>query len=81
MTHDWELLCRTANRMEAELIKSLLESAGIPFIDRGESLGSIYGLSFGKLAEVSLYVPREVLEDAQKLLASDNPEADSDSST
>jgi len=42
---------RAANEIEAALVVALLDSEGIFAITSGESLGSVYGMQFGPLAE------------------------------
>lgn len=76
---EWRLLCRARNRIEAEVIKGLLKAAKIPAVVRGESVGTLYGLSTGALAEVRLYVPKTFLAQARALLAAapaDPPDCD-----
>ncbi len=63
----WE----AANPMEAEIVKSRLEAAGIPAIIRSEALGQIYGLTMGGLAAADVLVPAPLAEQAIALLESD----------
>jgi hypothetical protein len=63
----WE----AANRMEAEVVKGRLTSAGIPAIVRGEALGAIYGLTTGTLAAVAVLVPAPLAQKAIDLLYGD----------
>jgi len=63
----WE----AANLMEAEVIKSRLESEGIPALLRGEALGAIYGLTAGGLARTSVLVPAALADQALAILAPD----------
>lgn len=58
-----------ANRMEAEIVAGRLHSEGIPAIIRGESLGTIYGLTTGSLAAATVLVPAPLAERALALLA------------
>ena len=48
---------QAANPMEAQIVKGRLQSAGIPAIVRGESMGRIYGFVYGGLAERDVLVP------------------------
>ena len=57
--------------MEAQVIKGRLESEGIPAIIRGETLGAIYGLTTGSLAQSAILVPAPLAERAQLILQSD----------
>lgn len=61
----WE----AANLMEAEVIRSRLESEGIPAFVRGEALGVIYGLTAGGLARTSVLVPGLLADQALAILA------------
>jgi hypothetical protein len=61
----WE----AANRMEAEIVAGRLHSEGIPAIIRGESLGTIYGLTTGSLAAATVLVPGPLAEKALAILA------------
>lgn len=66
---NWQLLRIAPNPMEAAFIQGRLESAGIPVQLSGESLAELYGLTFGDLAKVKIYVPEERLTEAEQLLA------------
>lgn len=54
--------------MEAEVLKSYLESSGIKVFMRVEAAGQLYGLSTGPLAEVDLLVAEEQFQEAERLL-------------
>lgn len=64
--------------MEANVIKSRLESEGIPAILQYESAGSIvYGMMLDGLGEVRVMVPQSLAEEARKVLeaaSEDDPE-------
>lgn len=55
--------------LEAESVKILLESFGIPAYTNQESAGTVYGLTVGPLGEVEVIVPPEHLVDAKKIIA------------
>ena len=57
-----------ANELEAQVIRSFLESNDIPVMLRGEALGQVYGLVVGKFAEVRVFVPHLLAEKARALL-------------
>ena len=59
---------RAENGIEASLIKSRLEELGIPVLERGESVGLIYGLTVGPLAVIDILVPSRLWEDAFEAL-------------
>jgi hypothetical protein len=59
----------TANGMlDAEMIRSFLETAGIPSLLSHESAGTIFGLTMGPLGEVQVMVPVEKYEEAKTML-------------
>ena len=60
---------QAANPMEAQIVKGRLQSAGIPAIVRGESMGRIYGFVYGGLAERDVLVPGPLAESAQEVLS------------
>ena len=55
-------------KLEAETVKILLESFGIPAFINQESAGSTYGLTVGPLGEVDVLVPGENLVEAKKII-------------
>jgi len=59
---------RTANYMEAHIIKGRLESEGIPVLLRYESAGLIYGITVDGLGQVNVMVPQDLAEDAKEIL-------------
>ncbi len=56
------------NQIEAELIKSHLETAGIPCLLKYESLGQIYGLTVDGLGEIEIQVPEIYEQEAAELI-------------
>ncbi len=66
----WELLTEIQGRSEAEIFKSYLVANGIEDVELfQESLGqSIYPTMLDILGRVQIFVPKEVLTEAQKLL-------------
>ena len=57
-----------AKYMEAQIIKSRLESEGIPAMLQYESAGLVYGLTADGLGETRVLVPVELAEEARRLL-------------
>lgn len=55
-------------RLEAESVKALLESFGIPAFLNQDSAGLTYGLTVGILGEVEVVVPLSNIEDAKKII-------------
>jgi hypothetical protein len=54
--------------LEAESVKILLESFGIPAFTNQESAGTTYGLTVGPLGEVDILVPEKYLSEAKKVI-------------
>jgi hypothetical protein len=54
--------------LEAESVKILLESFGIPAFVNQESAGTTYGLTVGILGEVEIIVPLKYISDAKKII-------------
>ena len=59
---------RAANEIEAALVVALLDSEGISAITSGESLGSVYGMQFGPLAEVKVLVKKALAPRAAQII-------------
>jgi hypothetical protein len=59
---------RTANYMEAHIIKGRLETEGIPVLLRYESAGLVYGITVDGLGQVKVMVPRHLAEEAKEIL-------------
>jgi len=59
---------RTANYLEAQIIKGRLESEGIPVLLSYESAGLVYGITIDGLGEVKIMVPRNLEEEAREIL-------------
>lgn len=66
---DLKELITVAGSMEAEIIKSKLESYQIPVLLKFESAGHIFGITMDGLGKVSVMVPEAFLEEAKKVLA------------
>ena len=56
------------NAMEAELVRALLESEGIPAHISGTALSDVYGLQVGPLAEVKVFTIKAFTERAQQII-------------
>jgi len=55
---------------EAEMIKMLLNSEGVPAMAFQESYGKTLGLTFGKLGQADIMVPVEYEKKARELIES-----------
>jgi hypothetical protein len=54
--------------IEAEVMRSKLESEGIPCVLQREAAGSVYGITIGPLGEVRVLVPESLADRAYDLL-------------
>jgi len=57
-----------ANDLEAQVIKSYLESNDIPVMLQGDAISKVYGFTVGGMAEVRVYVPELLAPKAIELL-------------
>lgn len=60
--------------VEAEIIRSLLESSGIPCLMRGLVVQSVHAFSADGLGKIRIMVPEEKLEIAREILKQYSPE-------
>jgi len=71
---DLELVCvYTGTHLEAEVMKSHLESEGIPSILRYEGAGLVYGLTFDGMGDARVMVPARLAEEAREILRPREP--------
>jgi hypothetical protein len=72
----WEVLVEVQGRLEADLLQSYLEAYGIQTEIFQESVGhSAFPVTIDGLGRVQIFVPKEQLDEARKLLADyNNPE-------
>ena len=63
-----KLIWKASGYMDAQLIKSYLESYGIEVYDFEESIGKSFGLTSPSLGEVEIYVSEGQSEEAEKLM-------------
>jgi hypothetical protein len=54
--------------LEANVIKSHLESEGIPVMLQYESVGRVYGLTVDGLGEIRILVPHEFADEAREII-------------
>jgi hypothetical protein len=69
MDDRWVVVAYPKNETEAQIIKGLLESEGIPVRIKQEAIGRIYGLTLNGLGQIRLLVPAENKECAKHLLS------------
>ena len=65
---DFVVICTVQGELTANVIKSHLESEGVPVLLRYESAGPLYGLTVDGLGEVRIMVPRELIEKAKDII-------------
>jgi hypothetical protein len=63
-------------QLRAAVIRSALESAGIPVMLRYESIGSTLGLTVDGIGRVDVLVPIEWADEARDLLNTENIDAE-----
>ena len=79
MSEEWVAILITYDPLEAEIVKDLLESGGIPVVLRSSKV-TPYPVNIGKIGEVKVLVRVEDKETAEDVIKSgndSNSEADS----
>jgi hypothetical protein len=64
-----------SGQLQAQVVKTKLESAGIPALLDYESAGVVLGITVDGLGEVRVMVPEALAEEAQALLAQGGKES------
>ena len=59
---------KVQGELAANVIKSHLESEGVPAFLQYESAGRVYGITVDGLAEVKILVPEELAEKAKRII-------------
>jgi hypothetical protein len=67
MNEDWVQILVTYDSLEAEIIKDLLESGGIPVVLRSSKV-SPYPVNIGKMGEIKVLVRKEDKETAEDVI-------------
>lgn len=67
MSEDWVQILVTYDPLEAEMIKDLLESGGIPVVLRSSKV-SPYPVNIGKMGEIKVLVRKEDKETAEDVI-------------
>lgn len=65
---DWEVVDEAAGELQAELIRSLLESFGLKTWISQEGAGRVHGLSVGRLGRAQILVPSSQADEAKNIL-------------
>ncbi|MGD0885315.1 MAG: DUF2007 domain-containing protein [Thermodesulfovibrionales bacterium] len=71
MSEEWIEFIMTYDPLEAEMIKDLLESGGIPVVLRSSKV-SPYPVNIGRMGEIKILVRKEDKETASRVIAEDN---------
>jgi hypothetical protein len=66
---DLKELLAVEGSLEAEIIKSKLESFQIPVLLQYEAAGRIFGITMDGLGKVKILVPLSLFEEAKKIMA------------
>ena len=65
---DFEVISVVQGELQASVIKSHLESEGIPVFLEYESAGKVIGLTVDGLGEVKILVPSKMAEEAKRII-------------
>jgi hypothetical protein len=79
MGNEWVEIMITYDPLEAEMIKDVLESGGIPVVLRSSKV-SPYPVNIGKIGEIKILVKKEDQEAAEEVIKGTNDIATSDDS-
>ena len=69
MTNDLVVVETVMDRLQAEIVRGLLEARGIVVLLSTESAALLEGIVFGPMAEIYVLVPVNQAEQARQLLA------------
>ena len=61
-------ICAVQGELAANVMKSHLESEGIPVLLQYDSAGKVFGLTVNGLGKVKILVPRELAEQAKQII-------------
>ncbi|MBA7666567.1 hypothetical protein ES703_74648 [subsurface metagenome] len=73
---DLVVVCTVQGELNASVVKTHLESEGIPVLLKYESAGIVYGLTVDGLGEVKIMVPEKLAEVAKRIIEPEGGEAD-----
>ncbi len=65
---DFVVIHTAQGEITANVMKSHLESEGIPVLLKYESVGVVYGLTINGLGEVKILVPQDLVEEAKRII-------------
>lgn len=75
MNSEWIEILITSDSLEAEMIKDVLESGGIPVVLRSSKV-SPYPVNIGKIGEIKVLVKKEDQDAAKEVLGGDSQATD-----
>ncbi len=78
MSEDWVEVMLTCDPVEAEMVKDLLESGGIPVALRSSKV-SPFPVNIGKIGEIRILVPETDRALAEKVIKGEEDNCNSDS--
>ena len=73
---DFVVISTVQGELVANVVKTHLESEGIPVLLEYESAGIVYGVTVDGLGEVKILVPRELAEEAKQIIKPKDPDQD-----
>jgi hypothetical protein len=65
-------VCKVAGEATAEILKSKLESSGIPAILKSQGAPSVLAFTLDGLGEYRIMVPQSMAEEAKQLIKGEN---------
>ena len=65
---DFVVIHTVQGEITAQVMKSHLESEGIPALLQYESVGVVYGLTINGLGEVKILVPQDLVEEVKRII-------------
>jgi Putative prokaryotic signal transducing protein len=72
------VISRVQGQATADIIKSHLESEGIPVLLKYESSGAIYGILVDGVGEIRILVPKEFADEARQIIEPQQTEEEED---
>ena len=68
MTQTWVVVYTAAGQLRAQIVRGLLEAAGVPVETAQEGAGAQYAFTVGPMGEVDVLVPADRLAEAQAVV-------------
>jgi hypothetical protein len=65
---DFVVVCTVQGDLAANVMKTHLESDGIPVLLEYESVGRVFGLTVDGLGQINILVPKEFAEEAKHII-------------